>query len=99
MDLQIYKVFQTLTDLPVTALIASSSAIKSTQIASTAVGDQTVVSEKTSINSSIIGANCVINPKVRLTNCTLMDHVIIEERFVFRHEFININIINHFSFF
>ncbi|EAT36481.1 AAEL011442-PA [Aedes aegypti] len=76
---QIYKVFQTLTDLPVTALIASSSAIKSTQIASTAVGDQTVVSEKTSINSSIIGANCVINPKVRLTNCTLMDHVIIEE--------------------
>ncbi|XP_062544822.1 translation initiation factor eIF-2B subunit gamma [Armigeres subalbatus] len=76
---QIYNIFPALTELPVTALVATNCVVKSNQIASTAIGDQSVISEKTSINASTIGANCVISPKVRLTNCTLMDHVIVEE--------------------
>ncbi|XP_058453162.1 translation initiation factor eIF-2B subunit gamma [Malaya genurostris] len=76
---QIYKIFQSVTDLPETALIAPSSDIKSKQITSTAVSDQAVVMEKTSISSTTIGANCTINSKVKITNSILMDYVTIGE--------------------
>lgn len=46
------------------------------------MGDQSVVSEKTSIKGTFIGANCTIENKVRLTNCILMNNVNIKEGYV-----------------
>lgn len=36
--------------------------------------------EKTSIKSSTIGSRCTINSKTRISDCILMDGVIVEER-------------------
>ncbi|XP_058830521.1 uncharacterized protein LOC131689446 [Topomyia yanbarensis] len=76
---QIHRIFQSLTDLPIEALVAQNSEIKSNQVTSTTVGDQAVIMEKTSITSTIVGANCVVNPKVRISNSILMDNVIVGE--------------------
>ena len=42
------------------------------------VGEESIISEKTTIRGCIIGNNCTIEPKVRLTNCILMDNVTIK---------------------
>lgn len=39
------------------------------------VGEGTVIAEKTSIRNSFIGSNCVVNSKVRVFNCILMNNV------------------------
>ncbi len=39
------------------------------------VGENTNISEKTTIKNCVIGANCQVNEKVRLTNCIIMDNV------------------------
>ncbi|XP_055534379.1 translation initiation factor eIF-2B subunit gamma [Wyeomyia smithii] len=79
---QIYNVFSSIVDSPVTTLIAPNCDINSNQVSKTAVGEQTVIHEKTSITSSTIGANCVIKPKVLILTSILMDNVIVEESVV-----------------
>jgi translation initiation factor eIF-2B subunit gamma len=60
--------------------IHRTSEIKSTQIDdSCIVGEQTSIAEKTSIKNCNIGAHCQIEPKVRLTQCILMNGVKIRE--------------------
>lgn len=44
------------------------------------VGPSTKIMEKTSIKNSTIGSRCTINSKTRITDCILMNGVIIEER-------------------
>lgn len=41
------------------------------------VGENSLISEKTTIKDCIIGANCKIHEKVRLTNCVIMNNVTI----------------------
>ncbi|KAH9629021.1 hypothetical protein HF086_007506 [Spodoptera exigua] len=56
------------------------SDVKTKQIDETStVGEKSLVSEKTSIKNTFIGANCTIENKVRLTNCILMNNVTIKE--------------------
>jgi len=57
-----------------------TSDIKSTQMDdSCVVGEHSSIAEKTSIKGCNIGAHCQIEPKVRLTNCILMNGVKIQE--------------------
>lgn len=65
------------------SLISLNSTIKSTQIVECAVGDGTVIAEKTSLKNSVVGRNCQIIEKVRISDSVLMNGVIIEERSVF----------------
>lgn len=44
------------------------------------VGPNTKIMEKTSIKSSIIGSRCTINSKTRISDCILMNGVIVEEK-------------------
>lgn len=44
------------------------------------VGPNTKIMEKTSIKNSSIGSRCTINSKTRITDCILMNGVIVEER-------------------
>lgn len=68
-------------DIPAASLISSLSTIKSTQMGenSVAVGDNTTISEKTSIKTSVIGPNCMISPKTRVSDSYIMKNVTIEE--------------------
>ncbi|XP_046390463.1 translation initiation factor eIF-2B subunit gamma [Ischnura elegans] len=60
-------------DLP---RISSTSVVKSTQVDEHCmIGDDTKVSEKTSLKACVIGSRCVIEEKVRLANCIVMDGV------------------------
>jgi translation initiation factor eIF-2B subunit gamma len=60
--------------------IHRTSDIKSTQTDdSCIVCEQSSIAEKTSIKSCNIGAHCQIEPKVRLTQCILMNGVKIQE--------------------
>lgn len=43
------------------------------------VGDQSILSEKTSIKNSFIGSNCTVENKVRISNCIIMNNVTIKE--------------------
>lgn len=78
---QIYNVFETVTNMPVSCLITKTCDVRSTQMAQTTVGEQSVIQEKTSINKSTIGASCKINSKVRLSDSILMDNVVIEKKY------------------
>lgn len=44
-----------------------------------AVGDSAKLSEKTSLNFSVFGANCTINPKNIINKSIIMTSAIIEE--------------------
>ncbi|XP_071445003.1 translation initiation factor eIF2B subunit gamma [Hetaerina americana] len=56
--------------------ISPTSDVKSTQVCATCmIGDDTKVSEKTSLKACVIGSRCVIEEKVRLVNCIIMDGV------------------------
>lgn len=60
--------------------IHPTSDVKSKQMdEESVVGDQTMISDKTSIKCSIMGAHCKIENKVRLTNCIIMNNVIVKE--------------------
>ena len=41
------------------------------------VGEDTKISEKTTIKNSVIGSHCTIEEKVKLTNCIIMDKVVV----------------------
>lgn len=61
-------------------LISPEAIVKSTQTADIAVGESTTLAEKTSIKSSIFGVNCVVNEKTRISNCFIMNNVVIHEK-------------------
>jgi NDP-sugar pyrophosphorylase family protein len=41
------------------------------------VGEETKISDKTTIKNCIIGSHCTIEEKVKLTNCIIMDRVVV----------------------
>ncbi|KOB69035.1 eIF2B-gamma protein [Operophtera brumata] len=72
---KILSKWQEITGSPLPDRFYHNNEIKTNQIDETStVGDQSVVSEKTSIKNTFIGANCTIENKVRLTNCILMNN-------------------------
>lgn len=80
--LQIFKIWTQLFDGKGPSLISPNSTIKSTQIVECAVGDGTVIAEKTSLKNSVLGRNCQVIEKVRISDSVLMNGVVIEERWV-----------------
>lgn len=60
-------------------LVSSTATVKSTQMSDCAVGDNTIISEKTSIKSSIFGTNSIVHEKTRISDSYIMNHVTIEE--------------------
>jgi len=60
-------------------LISANANIKSSQIVGSAVGDNTQISEKTSIKSSIFGVNSTVDTKTIITDSIIMNGVTIEE--------------------
>jgi translation initiation factor eIF-2B subunit gamma len=61
-------------------LISPEAIVKSTQTAEIAVGENTTLSEKTSIKSSVFGVNCMVKEKTRITSCFIMNNVVINEK-------------------
>lgn len=43
------------------------------------IGEGTKLPDKVNIKQSTIGKHCKISEKVKITNCIIMDHVVIEE--------------------
>ncbi|XP_040264124.1 translation initiation factor eIF-2B subunit gamma isoform X1 [Bufo bufo] len=43
------------------------------------IGEQTKIGDKTSVKHSIVGANCVIEGRVKITNCIIMNDVTIQD--------------------
>ncbi|XP_030379474.1 translation initiation factor eIF-2B subunit gamma [Scaptodrosophila lebanonensis] len=60
-------------------LIALGATVKSTQTKEIIVADNAKLSEKTSLNYSVFGPNCVVNPKNIVSNSILMSNSIVEE--------------------
>lgn len=60
-------------------LVSPSAIIKSTQMSDCAVADNTTISEKTSIKSTIFGVNCFVHEKTRISDSYIMNNVTIEE--------------------
>lgn len=78
--MQILSKWEELTGSPLSERFHPNSEVKTKQIDEcSTVGDQSIISEKTSIKNTFIGANCKIENKVRLTNCILMNNVTIKE--------------------
>lgn len=69
-------------------LISKNANIKSTQINDCAVAENTLISEKTSIKSSIFGINCNVGQKTKISDSMIMNNVIIEERVVLENSII-----------
>ncbi|XP_053962413.1 translation initiation factor eIF-2B subunit gamma [Anastrepha ludens] len=61
------------------ALISANAVMNSTQTKEISVGDSAKLSEKTSLNFSVFGANCTINPKNIISKSIIMTSAIIEE--------------------
>lgn len=61
-------------------LVSPEAIVKSTQTECIAVGEGTTLSEKTSIKASIFGANCMVKEKTRISNCFIMNNVVINEK-------------------
>lgn len=77
---QILSKWEEVTGSTLTDRIHPNSDVKTKQIDETCtVGEKSIIAEKTSIKSTFVGANCVIENKVRLTNCILMNNVTIKE--------------------
>lgn len=79
---KIFKIWTQLFGEKGPSLISPNSTIQSTQIVECAVGDGTVISEKTSLKNSVLGRNCQIVEKVRISDSVLMNGVVVEERSV-----------------
>lgn len=75
------KIFEVWNSIcPKLPLISPEAIVKSTQTSEIAVGENTTLSEKTSIKSSIFGVNCMVKEKTRITNCFIMNNVVINEK-------------------
>ncbi|XP_075165309.1 eukaryotic translation initiation factor 2B subunit gamma [Haematobia irritans] len=60
-------------------LISPNATVNSTQTKEIAVSDNAKLSEKTSLNFSVFGPNCFINPKNIVNKSLIMAHAVIEE--------------------
>lgn len=60
-------------------LVSANATIKSTQMSDCAVADNTTISERTSIKSTIFGINCNVHEKTRISDSYIMNNVTIEE--------------------
>lgn len=60
-------------------LVSPSAIIKSTQMSDCAVAENTTISERTSIKSTVFGINCLVNEKTRISDSYIMNNVTIEE--------------------
>ncbi|KAH8339956.1 hypothetical protein KR067_003814 [Drosophila pandora] len=60
-------------------LISPGALVKSTQTKEIIAADNAKLSEKTSLNFSVFGPNCVINPKNIVNNSIIMSSAIVEE--------------------
>lgn len=61
-------------------MISPEAIVKSTQTSDIAVGENTTLSEKTSIKSTVFGVNCLVKEKTRISNCFIMNNVVISEK-------------------
>lgn len=76
----IFNIWDSLHDQKFPApLISPTSIINSNQITQCAIGDNTIIAEKTSLKVTVLGSNCVVNQKVRISDSILMKDVTIEE--------------------
>ena len=64
---------------PELPLISPNAVVNSTQIKEIAAADNAKLSEKTSLNFSVFGANCNINPKNVINKSIIMSGAIVEE--------------------
>ncbi|XP_017125302.1 translation initiation factor eIF-2B subunit gamma [Drosophila elegans] len=60
-------------------LISPGALVKSTQTKEIIAADNAKLSEKTSLNFSVFGPNCIINPKNIVANSIIMSNAIVEE--------------------
>uniref|UniRef100_T1PIV6 Translation initiation factor eIF2B subunit gamma n=1 Tax=Musca domestica TaxID=7370 RepID=T1PIV6_MUSDO len=60
-------------------LVSPNAVVNSTQTKEIAVADNAKLSEKTSLNFSVFGPNCFINPKNIVNKSLIMAHAIVEE--------------------
>lgn len=63
--------------------ISPTATINSTQFSDNSVGENSFVSEKTSIRGTIFGANCRVNEKTRISDSILMNNVTVEDGYGF----------------
>lgn len=61
-------------------LVSPNAIIKSTQMSDCAVAENTTISEKTSIKSTIFGVNCFVHEKTRISDSYILNGAVIEER-------------------
>lgn len=73
---KVFSIWDSLCDLP---LVSPNANIKSTQITDCAVAENTTISEKTSIKSTIFGPNCFVHEKTRISDSYIMNGAVIEE--------------------
>ncbi|XP_016958347.1 translation initiation factor eIF-2B subunit gamma [Drosophila biarmipes] len=60
-------------------LISPGALVKSTQTKEIIAADNAKLSEKTSLNFSVFGPNCIINPKNIVANSLIMSNAVVEE--------------------
>lgn len=60
-------------------IVADDAKVNSTQVEQCAIGSGATISEKTSLKRCVIGANCFVQPKVRISDSILMNGVMVEE--------------------
>ncbi|EDW92064.1 translation initiation factor eIF-2B subunit gamma [Drosophila yakuba] len=60
-------------------LISPGAIVKSTQTKEIIAADNAKLSEKTSLNFSVFGPNCIINPKNIVANSLIMSNAVVEE--------------------
>ncbi|XP_039480130.1 translation initiation factor eIF-2B subunit gamma [Drosophila santomea] len=60
-------------------LISPGAVVKSTQTKEIIAADNAKLSEKTSLNFSVFGPNCIINPKNIVANSLIMSNAVVEE--------------------
>lgn len=61
-------------------MVSPNAIIKSTQMSDCAVAENTTISEKTSIKSTVFGVNCFVHEKTRISDSYIMNGAVIEER-------------------
>ena len=47
------------------------------------IGEGTKINERCSIKKSIVGSHCQIGKEVKISNCIIMDYVVIEDKLSF----------------
>lgn len=70
--------------LPIRRVAETAEVTQKSQVGSDSlVGEYTKIAEKSSVKRSIIGAHCVIGKNVKIANSIIMDHVVLEDSYVF----------------